>query len=287
MRHVTRFFAAPAARLLEASGMRVTAHAPIAPARAGVCLLLLMAALMFACHAEVASASVSVNFVSRSAPGVSPDFLRVESGASSSGVAGVNGNDVWNDVELSIGSEIVTGNSGEVATIDWATFGSTVMWSQTGSGNRTVALENPSGDMMDGHFEGWTPTDITVTMSGLADDFSTYDVYLYIGDDAGGRTGSFSINGGTAVSFTSQLFTGTFNQVTTPGQAGNYILFAGVTGDSFTIVGGGDNVSNRTGIRGIEVVQAAVPEPTTFVVWAGLGLASLGFVSVRKKFRKS
>lgn len=207
------------------------------------------------------ASTVSVNFISRSAPSVSPDFLRVESGASSVGVAGLNGNNFWNDVELAIGSESVTGNSGEVATIDWATFNPTRMWSQSGSANRTVALEDPNGDMMDGHFEGWTPTQISLTVSGLADDFSAYDVFLYVGDDAGGRTGSFSINGGAPVTFTSQLFTGTYTEVTSPGQAGNYIRFSGITGDSFTIVGGGDNTSNRTGIRGIEVTN--VPEPTS------------------------
>ena len=32
---------------------------------------------------------------------------------------------------------------------------------------------------------------------------------------------------------------------------------------------------------------AAVPEPTTFVVWAGLGLVSLGCVALRKKYRRA
>lgn len=232
-----------------------------------------------------AASVISTNFVSRSAPAVYPDFLKVESGASSSGVAGVNGSAVWNDVLGSIGSQGVTGNSGESANIAWSTFTSELMWSQSGSGTRTVAQENASGDMMDGHIEGWGPAnnqDISLTMSGLADDFSLYDVYLYVGDDAGGRHGSFSINGSAAATFTSQLFTGTFTEVTTPDQAGNYIVFSGISGDSFTIVGGGLDVPNRTGMRGIEVVgrRATVPEPGTLLLVAA-GLA--GVVGARRK----
>ncbi len=233
--------------------------------------------LAFAAGTSTSRAAVSLNFVSRSAPDVYPDFLRVEAGPSSIGVAGVNGNDAWNDGELATGSQTVTGNSGEIAFATWTNGTTDKMWSQSGSGNRTVALENPSGDMMDGHFEGWNPTEITVNISGLADDYSIYDVYLYVGDDAGGRTGSFSINGSTPVSFTSQLFTGTFVEVTTPGQVGNYIRFSGITGDSFSIVGGGTNIPNRTGLRGIEVV--GVPEPSIPL----FALAGLGIIGLRRR----
>lgn len=261
------------------SSMTRTVRNVVAPACLGVSLPLLAAGLMSTALAQTASAdTISVNFAARSAPNLAPgNFLRVESGESSSGVAGTNGNDVWNDVLNAIGTQSVNGNAGEVAGIDWLTGSADQIWSQTGTGTRTVAREDPSGDMMDGHFEGATPTQLSITMSGLADDFSAYDVYLYVGDDWGGRVGSFSINGGPALSFTSQKFTGTFTEVTSPGQAGNYIRFAGITGDSFTIVGGGNDGANRTGVRAIEVV--AVPEPTSLAL---LGLGGLMLMRRRR-----
>lgn len=57
---------------------------------------------------------ISVNFVSRTTGVVaSPDLLRVEFGSSSTGIARVKGNDVWNDVEKWNGNVNLLGDLGE------------------------------------------------------------------------------------------------------------------------------------------------------------------------------
>jgi hypothetical protein len=140
-------------------------------------------------------------------------------------------------------------------------------WSGSGTWGRP-SIGGPDGDMMAGHIEATDARSATVTVEGLADNYSKYDVYVYVGDDAGGRIGEISLNGGPLQTFTSKLFDGTYTAGT------DYFLFEDVTGDSFTVSvePQGDLAANRTGIRGVQVV--GVPEPAS-VVLAGLAVLGL------------
>jgi hypothetical protein len=218
-----------------------------------------------ACSPQASAATLAVNFSGRVADSGVPatdatDVVLVESGASSAGAAGVNGTTEWNDLIAIEGdggsggaSFPVTGTEGASATVEWLDTGT---WSASASGSRTVAAEDPSGDLKDGHIEGNNPAGITVSVSDL-NFVGPYDVYVYTGHDATAvRAGSYAINGGTPIAHSGAVFDGTF------AEGDDYIVFSGVTGSSFEIVGGGDDNANRSGIHGFEVI-GRVPEPAT------------------------
>lgn len=194
---------------------------------------------------EVADASISINFEGRTAgPSVrvAPD-----------GVAGVTPTSDWNNIDGTtnvsgvFGPFVVTGNNGETANVSWAATGT---WSSTNTGTRTLPVTNNDANMMDGHIEGTGTGQASATVTGLADDFAQYDVYVYVGDDAGNRVGEIRFNGGPIQTFTSKVFDGTYTLGT------DYFLFEDVTGDSFivTVEPLNDDGANRTGIRGIQII---------------------------------
>jgi hypothetical protein len=72
-----------------------------------------------------------------------------------------------------------------------------------------------------------------------------------------------------AVPYSTAVFDGTF----TLGE--DYLVFTGITGDSFTLVGGGLDQANRSGVYGLEVV-GRIPEPTSvLLIVVGLFAGSL------------
>ncbi|NQU21797.1 MAG: PEP-CTERM sorting domain-containing protein [Candidatus Nealsonbacteria bacterium] len=228
---------------------------------------------------------ISINFTGRSSGGT-PAYLHVEAGESALGVAGVNGNDVWNDLLLygdsgmrgTFGPWLVHGSMDESALVTVSSRGT---WSLSVEGKRTVPTEDASGDLMD----GWIAGDLndhpyTVTVSGLGDDFPAYDVYVYFGDTYGGRTAEVTLNGSLTVPYTSTIFDGTF-VAATGDNAANYVAFRGVTGDSFVVTGGGPGATNRTGPHGLEIV--GVPEPSALVL-LGMGAVSLLAYARRRRF---
>lgn len=231
------------------------------------CLAILAVIAVFAQGTIVSAQSeaIAVNFSGRlDGSDTVTDVLLVESGASSAGAAGVNGTTVWNDIMATGGAGgaagvPLVGMAGSTATLDYSATGT---WSASASGNRNVAAEDASGDMKDGHIEGNIPTGISITVSGLDEFIEPYDVYLYTGHDATAlRNGEFAINGGTPVPYSTAVFMGTF----TVGQ--DYLVFTGITGDSFTLVGGGLDQDNRSGVHGLEIV-GRIPEPTTMLLLA-------------------
>ncbi len=240
-------------------------------------------AILFASGA-VSAGTIGINFTGRTNSGT-PELLHVEFGESSSGVAGVNENDVWNDVLAfgdsgmrgTFGPVRVTGSQGESAVVAFSSRGT---WSSTAGGVRIIPIEDPNGDMMDGWIEGKTDSfPFTVTVSELSDDLPLYDIYAYVGA-VGGRVASVTLNGTSTVTHRTRTFDGTFVEAT-EGEAGDYVLFRGVTGDSFVITGGGINMANLSGLYALELV--GVPEPSTFVQLAAIALLGLGSYGWRRR----
>lgn len=179
----------------------------------------------------------------------------------------------WNNIENSVA---VAGTFGPFALQNAGGDQIAQMtWSGTGTWGRP-SIGGPDGDMMSGHIEATNTGSTSVTVEGLADNYSKYDVYVYVGDDAGGRIGEIRLNGGPVQTFTSKIFDGTYTLGT------DYFLFEDVTGDAFTVSVEpfGDLGANRTGIRGVQVV--GVPEPSS-VVLAAFALVGLGVAAKRRR----
>ena len=171
-----------------------------------------------------------------------------------SGAAGVLGTSNWNNVDGSTGeaSGLIVDNGGSAAdssiSVDWA---SNNTWSSQGRGEENN--EAPDGNdrnMMTGYLDTNNTSQTTVTVSGLPDGAS-YDVVVYAKGGMTGRGGEFSIGDSVITHSTESSFSGAYNY----GSTGDYIVFKGVTGSSFTLIGtpttGG---APRAPINGIEVV---------------------------------
>ena len=143
----------------------------------------------------------------------------------------------------------------------------------------------------------------TFAVAGL--NYATYDVYVYMHDDANDRAGSFAIGsttyymkgiGGsegagdpTNTGSGYVLSTDTTVDLTSPGtisvddsiDSGNYVKFSGLTGSSFSLVAAAVDTSdgaNRNKIAGFQIVQ--VPEPSS------MALVMLGFGGLLLKRRR-
>ncbi|MGB0774462.1 MAG: PEP-CTERM sorting domain-containing protein [Akkermansiaceae bacterium] len=243
------------------------------------------------CHLSIAAsligtasaATLAVNFSGRAtSAGATPDELLTQSGASAGTAAGANGTATFQDIIANyntspgVGPLVINGTDGSSANINFVSNGT---WSNTASSSRGVVAENATGDLLDGHIEGSSPTGVSVTIDSL--NFTgTYDLYVYIGDDAGGRSGSVTVDGVTRT-FTSRIYDGTLVNASAGGGAvGDYMLFSGLSGSTQTITMGGIDSSNRTGLNGFEIIGTAVPEPGSTAL---LGLGGLALILCRRK----
>jgi hypothetical protein len=90
-----------------------------------------------------------------------------------------------------------------------------------------------------------------------------YNVLVYgVGDANGGRSGDYTLGSQSFRMVDDQQFNGTFRQATAPGgsgtgQSANYVLFAGVTGDSFVVTAQAtqDLMGFRAPINGIQIIR--------------------------------
>ena len=191
------------------------------------------------------------------------------------GTAGVVPQSNWNNTDGAqpgdtsanpadiVGSTIVDSTGSTVTGLDIAWAGGTNTYSTNNTGN-------DDEDLMRDYVDNGASQ--TYTFTGLPSAYQStgYDVYVYFGSEATGRTGYIG-DGTTTYSYTTYdqglAFPGAYTQTTDTGSGypdANYAIFSGLTAASFTITRTFATTGNGTGVHGLQVVQ--VPEPASAVL---------------------
>jgi hypothetical protein len=176
----------------------------------------------------------------------------------------------WANIEVPWGGGLqppvsLTSNQGSTATFTFKDCRNGWIY---GSTARTTLLGDGNGNMMDGHVNSTLdPGDGSNLFDMEVKDipFAAYDVIFYLGaneaqfDDG---TGVIVFNGGAERAFTLKpgAFDGTFTEMIDATTQGNYIVFKGVTGSSFTTKtwGKGEDGFNHIGPFGFQIREVAV-----------------------------
>jgi hypothetical protein len=152
----------------------------------------------------------------------------------------------------------ITSNQGSTATFTLITArnGAPYHWTQ----KRTTLLGDGNGDLMDGHANATEDDGELFDMTVSDIPFALYDVIIYLGANEGqfgDGTAKIVFNGGPEQDFTlpSGEFA-TFAEIVDGTTPGNYVVFKGVTGPSFTVQAWG-NGFNHIAPTGFQFRQAA------------------------------
>ena len=181
--------------------------------------------------------------------------------------AGVIPMNNWNNAPGANGSNTnITGPiAGSLATNAGTAAGggaTTVSWSSGSTFSFGGATAGFTGDnLLMGSFTNTGTT--TVNFTGIP--YSSYEVIAYVGNEgANGRIANISIGGTTYYYSTDTIHTGSgafayipitnTNSASNPG--GNYAVFTGLTGDSFTAT---LNQVGNSGLDGIEIIDQSIP----------------------------
>jgi hypothetical protein len=234
-----------------------------------IMLLAVGAAMAFGSVAR--ADSIGINFTGGNNAGAPTPLLATDS-------AGFVPQTNWNNANGTGGTLTGLNNQNGVATTAAATWHADGTW---GSGTGTTTGDRK---LYNGYLDATGTSATTVAVSGLAASGFTgfYNVYVYYMGDTRGRNGNYTI-GSITENGVDAGFTGTYIQAT-PGNGnnGNYLLFASLSGDSFTL--SAVPVNFRSPINGIEIVSGAaapVPEPATLALAGILGL--MGYACKRRK----
>jgi hypothetical protein len=192
----------------------------------------------------------------------------------------------WTNVEVPWGGGLqpltLNSNSGSTATFVFKNCrnGGPYDWAVP----RTTFLGEGNGNMMDGHVNSTLdgPNLFDMEVTGIP--FAVYDVIFYMGankEQYDNGAGVIKFNGGVDRPFTlkSGAFNGTFIEMVNATTPGNYIIFSGVTGSSFTAQtwGLGTNGFNHIGPCGFQIRESVVVGPTTTTLASSpSGTASYG-----------
>jgi hypothetical protein len=199
--------------------------------------------------------------------------LRVE-GTEAAGVGDWNTAN-WENFPASTGTKSITSSGGSSATFNVIRTrnASPFYWTAP----RTTELTNPNADLMDSGFSATEDSDKIFEMTVTSIPYLYYDVVFYFRINWGQYTpgtGKIVFNGGPEQSF---AFPGNsefraFNDISDDG-TGNYIIFEGVSGASFTVQVWGDNFAHL-GPAGFQFGVLDISEPTVdagsdWITWSG------------------
>lgn len=148
-------------------------------------------------------------------------------------------------------------------------------------GARSTLIGDGNADLMDGHGNGTEdPYDGTLIFGMAVTDIpqAAYDVIIYLGANKaqyGNGKAKIVFNGGPELEFTlsSGRFDGTFTEIVNSGDTGNYIVYKGVSGSSFSVQVRG-NGFNHIGPCGFQFGVLDLGAPTVsagsdWVTWSG------------------
>jgi hypothetical protein len=189
-----------------------------------------------------------------------------------------------------------------------AATGATVVWLSNNTWNAPNVPPVAPGDlkMMKGYLDSTDTSTTSVTVAGLPASITSapYRVVLYYDGDNGvnDRVGKYAITGnptGNATFWARDAANQTFSGVYLAGQspvdpiagggaidnnataaltvpAGNFLVFTGLTGDTFTLTAQSSvasDATNRSAVQGFQIIPGTVPEPTGLAAVALSGLA--------------
>jgi hypothetical protein len=186
---------------------------------------------------------------------ISVDFVGTGVAMAATETAGVVPATRWNSAAAATGTLTALVESDGTASTAGVTWDGSTLW--------VLPVADAPGNqrMMNGYLDPFFMS--TVSVTGLAAPLTTtgYDVYVYAnGDVSAGdtRTGSYAI--GTTTEVVTQAgpspFMGTFVQAV-GGGTGNYVVFRGLTGASFTLTSTvGTGQTRRAPINGLQIVTA-------------------------------
>jgi Bacterial Ig-like domain (group 3)/MBG domain (YGX type) len=184
----------------------------------------------------------------------------------------------WQNFEVPWGGDqqplaTLTSNKGSSATFNFKSCRN----GYTYNGPRGTLLGDGNGNMMDAHVNSTLSADVTnhiFDMEVTDIPFAKYDVIFYLGANQpqfGDGTGVIKFNGGAERVFTLQpgAFDGTFTEMVDAVTPGNYVVFSGVTGSSFTTQtwGTGAGGFNHIGPFGFQIKEVPAPA-NSFTSWA-------------------
>jgi hypothetical protein len=167
-------------------------------------------------------------------------------------------------------ADIAAPNAGVlVANIDGTATptGITVNWSANNTWNTNNGTTSGDNKLMNGYLDNNAANpNIPINLAGISSTFQDgYSVYVYIGSDGNGRTGTIENVGGVTYSYStnSQLggtFPGAYARTTDTGAGNppaNYAVFSGLSGDTQSFVF--HRGSSNSGAHGIQIVGVPVP----------------------------
>lgn len=248
-----------------------------------------VATVLFTAVSPAQVISINFNGAGTGAPGTRPgpyDLAPTE-------VAGALPRANWNNVLSQNGTTTnLIQSTGAATTASVQVSGVNNAWSLPDTNTSGAVPFTTDGTLMRGYLDSSSTSTTTVTVSGLPAAFanSLYNIWVYFDGDNGGdnRVASYSIPGRTLFGRDAggTSFTGTFvevpqtsntnQQANTP--AGNYLVFTGISGASFTLTASpvfSSSATLRAPIQALQIEVSPVPEPGSLTLIGGVAAASL------------